>query len=200
LSAAYFITHPDVVIDPAVPITQWPLSENGRLRMRKALALPWTSNLTHILSSTEQKAIDGTEILSDALNIPHDIIPELGENDRSATGFLPPIEFWDVVKEFFAHPDQSIRGWETATHAQQRVLGAVRSAGKKLGATTPIAFVSHGGGGCLLLAHLAGKPISRDSEQPAPPTGGPPGSGGGYYFTFDLPSETLLSGWRPIDP
>jgi hypothetical protein len=137
---AYFITHPDVVIDPVVPITQWPLSENGRLRMTKSLALPWTSNLTHILSSTEQKAIDGAEILSDALNIPHDIIPQLGENDRSATGFLPPTEFWDVVKDFFAHPDQSIRGWETAAHAQQRVLGAVRSTGKKLSATTPIAL------------------------------------------------------------
>ena len=200
LPTAYFLTHPDVVVDPEVPISEWPLSERGLARMRKALQLPWISSLTHVLSSAEQKAIDGAQILSGEFGIPHDIVPELGENDRSATGFLPPAEFWDVVEEFFGNPDQSIRGWETATHAQQRVLGAVRTARKRVGASDTIVFVAHGGVGSLLLCHLQGEPISRDSEQPRPPDGAPLGSGGGCYFSFDLESEALLSGWQPIDP
>ena len=34
----YFISHPDVVINPLVPITHWPLSERGRARMVAALS------------------------------------------------------------------------------------------------------------------------------------------------------------------
>lgn len=29
----YFITHPNVLIDPTVPVPQWPLSERGLARM-----------------------------------------------------------------------------------------------------------------------------------------------------------------------
>ncbi len=32
-----FVTHPEVVIDPAVPVPRWPLSAKGRARM-EALA------------------------------------------------------------------------------------------------------------------------------------------------------------------
>lgn len=37
----YFITHPEVVIDPGVPVPQWPLSETGRRRMRSPVTKPW---------------------------------------------------------------------------------------------------------------------------------------------------------------
>ena len=33
MNTVYFITHPDVVIDPATPVAQWPLSQRGRMRM-----------------------------------------------------------------------------------------------------------------------------------------------------------------------
>ena len=35
MSLVYFITHPDVVIDPDVPVPQWPLSAQGKERMKK---------------------------------------------------------------------------------------------------------------------------------------------------------------------
>jgi broad specificity phosphatase PhoE len=200
MPTAYFITHPDVVVDPQVPISRWPLSEAGRARMRCVLALPWAASLTRVASSGEQKAIDGAEILSRELGIPHQIIPELGENDRSATGFLPPQEFWSVVEEFFAHPEMSVRGWETAAQAQERIVQAVLSVRELSQDSGPVAFVSHGGVGCLLHCHLASVPISRELEQPSPPAGSRPGTGGGYYLAFDLGSESLLSSWQPIDP
>jgi hypothetical protein len=47
------------------------------------------------------------------------------ENDRSATGFLPPDEFETVANRLFAEPLVSIRGWERAIDAQLRIVREV---------------------------------------------------------------------------
>lgn len=106
----YFITHPNVLISKDVPVPRWPLSELGRARMHKGLQLPWVKNLTAIYCSTEQKAIDGARILGEHLSLPFTEVEALGENDRSATGFLPPDEFEHMADTFFASPTQSVRG------------------------------------------------------------------------------------------
>jgi broad specificity phosphatase PhoE len=187
----YFITHPDVVIDPTVPVPQWPLSERGRSRMQRLLNRDWLAQVEAIYCSTEQKAIDGATILSEATGVPFHTVAELGENDRSVTGYLPSVEFDATVDAFFAHPSESVHGWERAEAAQARIVGTVtRIAGAALG-SGPIAVVSHGGVGTLLLCHLKGQPISRTEEQP--------GTSGGNYFLFHLPEGTLIHGWRPID-
>jgi Histidine phosphatase superfamily (branch 1) len=53
MSTVYFITHPDVVIDPATPVAQWPLSQRGRMRMLKMLENQWISRVGAIYCSTE---------------------------------------------------------------------------------------------------------------------------------------------------
>ncbi len=198
MTRAWYVTHPDVLVDPDVPVPRWPLSERGRTRMARLLEAPWARTLQRVVSSGEQKAIDGAEILAGALGIPHHVRDDLGENDRSATGYLPPEEFWPVVEAFFARPEQSIRGWERAIDAQSRVAAAVQDELDRN--PVPTAFVAHGGVGCLLQCLLAGEPISRTREQPGPPPGAPHGSGGGYYFAFEAPAMRLVHGWEPIDP
>ena len=117
----YFITHPNVVISPDVPITQWPLSALGTQRMRQALRQPWVRDITAIYSSTEQKAIDGAAILADHLALDFTQVHALGENDRSSTGYLVLAEFEAVADQFFAEPEVSVRGWERAVDAQARI-------------------------------------------------------------------------------
>jgi broad specificity phosphatase PhoE len=203
--SGYFITHPDVTIDPAKPIERWGLSPRGRERMRALLGQPWLRQVGCVLSSSEQKALDGAEILLSALAVPYRVVPELGEFDRSSTGLLPPDEFLRLVDEFFRWPDRSIRGWEPAAQAQSRVLAAVRAAAANWLASPPdakatdLAFIAHGAVGALLLAHLSGAAISRDFAQPSPAPTDPPGSGGGNYFRFSLRSLELAHGWRAID-
>ena len=119
----YFITHPNVLVSRDVPVPKWPLSELGRARMTRGLSQPWVGNITSIYSSTEQKAIDGAQLLALAFNR----ASELGENDRFSTGFLPPCEFETVADEFFAKPDISARGWERAIDAQSRIVEALNS-------------------------------------------------------------------------
>ncbi|MFO1029050.1 MAG: histidine phosphatase family protein [Acetobacteraceae bacterium] len=188
-----FITHPDVAIDPAVPVPDWKLSPRGRARMTAALAQPWIPAIRSIWCSTERKAIDAAEILARHLSLPLQQHPALGENDRSATGYLPKAEFEAVADAFFAHPTQSIRGWERAIDAQQRIVTAVqqvlRAAGNCGG---DIAIVAHGGVGTLLLCHLLGQPIDRAHDQP-------PGNGGNY-FMFEATARSVMHGWRGIDP
>jgi hypothetical protein len=84
------------------------------------------------------------------------------------------------------------------------VLGAVRGAvARALPASDAerpdLVFVAHGAVGALLLASLSGAAISREFDQPHPPAGSPPGTGGGYYFRFSIPGLELEHGWRAID-
>jgi broad specificity phosphatase PhoE len=189
-----FITHPNVVISREVPVPRWPLSERGRERMRAGLARPWVREIGAVWCSTERKAIDGAAILAAHCGLPYAMAEDLGENDRSATGFLPPDEFEHVADQFFAEPHASVRGWETAAAAQARIVAAVTriaDAADREQCAGALAFVSHGAVGTLLWCHLAGEPISRTRDQPA--------NGGGNWFAFDWPSRRVASWWQSID-
>ena len=188
MRAFYFITHPDVVIDPSVPITEWPLSPRGRERMTRCCERPWVTGLAALYASAERKALDGAEILSAATGLPVRVRPDLGENDRSATGYLPPAEFEATADRFFAEPEASVRGWARAVDEQRRVLAAVEAVISETAGD--VAVVSHGAVGALLLAHLLGQPISRRLDQP--------GTGGGNCFAFDTASRQVIHGWQPI--
>lgn len=188
---AWFITHPDVLIDPAVPVPDWPLSPRGRERMAVALALPWAARIGAVWCSAERKARDGANILAHDLGLPVTVLPGLGENDRSATGYLPRAEFEAVADEFFAHPGQSVRGWERAVDAQARIVAAVDAVLAAAPFGQGVAVVSHGGVGTLLLCHLRGVHISRAHDQPP--------NQGGNYFAFDRRTRALLHGWRAVD-
>ena len=73
-----------------------------------------------------KEARDGARQIGKTLGLKPRTLGQLGENDRSSTEYIAPPEFWEVVRTFFDKPNQSIRGWETASHAQARIVGAVR--------------------------------------------------------------------------
>ncbi|MEM6761764.1 MAG: histidine phosphatase family protein [Pseudomonadota bacterium] len=187
-----FITHADVVMDPEVPVPQWPLSERGLARHAAFNADPAIANVTSIYTSDERKARDGAEILGEHLAITPAVLPGLRENDRSATGYLERDEFERTADAFFANPDESVRGWERASDAQARVVETVDLIVAREESLGDIAVVAHGGVGALLLCHVMNVPISRDADQPA--------GGGGHLFQFGADSRKLLHGWRRIDP
>jgi broad specificity phosphatase PhoE len=194
MPTVFFITHPDVVIDPSVPVPDWPLNQRGRARIHAMSAQPWVRGLRRIFASSERKARDVAQILAEDLG--HDgysVIADLGENDRSATGFLARDEFEATVNAFFAYPQDSIRGWEPAVDAQARIVRAIEQAVSQ--APEPaadIAIVGHGGTGSLLYCHLAEVSINRRYDQPA--------TKGGNWLAFDRTTRKLLcDGWQSID-
>lgn len=191
MASVTFITHPDVAIDPAIPVPDWRLNPTGIARMHAMLTHPWVAHLTHVASSAERKARDGADILAAHLGLMPSVHADLGENDRSATGYLPKPAFEALADAFFANPTDSMQGWERAVDAQARIVGAMRA----VLASAPagdVAVVSHGGVGALLLCHLRQSAISRAADQP-------PGNGG-YFLTFDRASWRLQTAWQRIDP
>jgi broad specificity phosphatase PhoE len=159
--------------------------------MRQMLLHPWVNGIGSVYCSAEQKAMDGAAILAAHLSLDSVVVEALGENDRSSTGYLPRDEFLATAARFFARPDESVRGWETAREAQRRIVDAVDTILANDGGTGNVAIVSHGGVGTLLLCHLKGCPISQDEGQL--------GTDGGCYYCFEARSKSLLHDWRRID-
>ncbi len=186
----YFLTHPQVVIDPAVPVPRWPLSEVGRRRAGLFADSLMGGEVTAVWSSDERKALDGGAIVAERLGVPHRIDPELGENDRSATGYIAPPEFWEVVAEFFGKPDESVRGWETARHAQARIVTAMQRLARDEPTRGDIVVVAHGGVGELLMAHLQGVAIGQQDK--------PQHAGGGCWIEIDKAAFCVLTGWSNV--
>ena len=112
MPTAYSITHPQVQIDATVPVPEWGLSEIGQARAVAMLDQSWVGPIRRIVSSAERKAIETAEVLAKHLGLAVEVRETMHENDRSATGFLPPPEFEAVADQFFANPHKSIRGWE----------------------------------------------------------------------------------------
>lgn len=184
MSWCVYLTHPEVKVDPDVPVPEWGLSDIGRERAAKASFLPFAGEIKHVISSGEVKAIETAQIFAGRMNVFHRVLQFLHENDRSATGFLPPEEFEKTADAFFAEPGQSVRGWERAIDAQGRIVNGIKSALRHIPENDPVLFTGHGAVGTLLMCHLMATPISRSHDQER----------GGCWYRFDKTWLTTQTG------
>lgn len=184
----WFLTHPQVVVDPAADVRTWHLSPVGRARAEALAGAPVVAAATSLWSSTETKAVETAEAMCGIRPVLRN--ERLGENDRSATGFVPPAEFEELADAFFAHPGESVRGWATARDEQNRIVAAVEEIlGAPDSGDGDIVLVAHGAVGTLLLCHLLGVPITRDHDQPSQ----------GHVFAFDRDTRAVRFTWRPLE-
>lgn len=183
----YFITHPEVVVEPNRPVSRWHLSDRGIHRMRSFAALEEMQGVQSIWASGETKAIEAAGILAGSLGLPVNVFSDLHENDRTATGFLPPAEFEKMADAFFARPHESVRGWERAADAQLRIKSAFASILERH-SEGDIAIVAHGAVGTLLLCDLMNVEIDRLHDQPFQ----------GHFWTYSIDDGAVLHRWMPI--
>ena len=186
---ARYLSNTHVVKDTDVPVPQWGLRDEGRTRVAALAASGALTDTQVIYSSTEVKAVETAAPLSKAIGCPHHQRAEMGENDRSATGFLPAAAFEAAADAFFAHPDRSYRGWETARAAQARILAAIDVVLSEHPKDN-ILFVGHGAVGTLLYCALMDLPIDRQHDQP---------HGGGNVLTFETVTRTPDGPWQPME-
>lgn len=184
-----YLTHPQVNIDPATPVPSWGLSIAGQRRVEKLVSAGWLKGTTQIVSSAERKALETAEPIAVALGVQIEIREAMHENDRTATGFLPPREFEGVANEFFAEPTRSARGWERAVDAQARIVRESELVLSRL-QQGHVLFVGHGAVGTLMFCYYADLSISRVHDQPP---------GGGHYFSLVKETRRVLHPWRRME-
>ena len=189
---ALYVTHPQVAMDANVPVPLWGLSLLGRQRAEIFARRGVIPKGAMIFSSRETKAMELADILADAALVLTDHL--MGENDRSATGFLPPILFEQAADRFFARPELSMDGWERAIDAQARIVDTVGTALASVPDDTPAVFCGHGAVGTLLKCHVAGRAISRREDQSRHGH-----KGGGNCFAFDLAPARLGGEWLAME-
>ena len=88
-----YLTHPQVEIDPAIPVPEWSLSAVGRDRVTALAARDGSPAHRRSSPCAERKAIETAEIPGAALGLSIEVREAMHENDRSATGVLPAAEF-----------------------------------------------------------------------------------------------------------
>ncbi|UWR76748.1 histidine phosphatase family protein [Phaeobacter inhibens] len=189
---AIYITHPQVIVDSQVQVTEWQLSPLGAERvdwLAKRVADLSSTCPVAMVCSAERKAIETATPLADALGVDLEQRPHTHENDRSSTGFIPPDAFERQADAFFASPTRSVRGWETAQAAQARILREVLAV-EADHERRALIICGHGAVGTLLYCALAGLEIDRRWDQPP---------GGGNWFAYDRLSRRPLSHWAPIE-
>ncbi|MFK7876743.1 MAG: histidine phosphatase family protein [Paracoccaceae bacterium] len=189
MAIARYLSHPQVIIDPDRDVQRWSLNDVGAARVDALARSGALLGTTRILCSDETKAIETATPLANSLQLKVEIIPNTHENDRSATGYLPPEAFEALADAFFAHPDTAQQGWETARAAQMRITQALfpRLQEHQSG---DVLIVGHGAVGTLLRCALSNASISRTHDQPA---------GGGNWFGFDLPHGAPHTSWQPME-
>lgn len=191
---ALYLTHPQVRLDAAVPVPLWGLLPDGRARAQAFAERGVVPMGTMVFSSRETKALELAELLAAPAGTPVMSDHAMGENDRSATGFLPPTLFEAQADRFFAQPQQSADGWERAIDAQARIVSTVRTALASVPEDMPVIFCGHGAVGTLLKCRIGNRRISREEDQGRI---GVPGGGNG--FLFDLAARQLLTDWTPME-
>ena len=191
---ALYVTHPQVAMDANVPVPLWGLSLLGRQRAEIFARRGVIPKGAMIFSSRETKAMELADILADAAQALVLTDHLMGENDRSATGFLPPILFEQAADRFFARPELSMDGWERAIDAQARIVDTVGTALASVPDDTPAVFCGHGAVGTLLKCHVAGRAISRREDQSRHGH-----KGGGNCFAFDLAPARLGGEWLAME-
>ncbi len=191
---ALYLTHPQVRLDAAVPVPLWGLSPEGWERARAFVARGAVPDGALVFSSRETKALELAELLAKAAGTPVLTDHDMGENDRRATGFLPPDLFEATADQFFAQPEESISGWERAVDAQKRIVAAVDTALASLPSDMPVIFCGHGAVGSLLKCQLQGRAISRAEDQSRIGV-----AGGGNGFVFDSETRQVLRDWVAME-
>lgn len=189
MALVFYISHPEICVDPDVPVPKWSLSDAGLNRLTTIVDAAWIANLDLIFASEETKAIETAQILSGACGAPVSVLPQSGEIDRSSTRYVPHELHEELANLCFANPGKSAHGWEKAVDAQSRIYNVVNSALKNVASKQKIAFVGHGGVGTLLACRLGGMKIDRRHDQ----------NRGGSIFAFEWPQEKLLFPWLPME-
>jgi broad specificity phosphatase PhoE len=153
MARLFLIKHARPQVDPQVPSEQWRLGPEGRdaaVRLGERLQ---KRGIGRLYTSTEPKALETAQILTQSLGLSAVETLDLHEHDRSNVPHMDSREFISMMALFFKQPDRLVLGEETADEAYERFAAAIdrimeRESGE-------VAAVSHGTVISLFAQHRA---------------------------------------------
>jgi len=187
----FYLSHPQVNIDPDQPVADWSLSNTGWARVTALAGRNWPRKPAHVFSSPETKARQTAAILATPLGVPVNILPRTGEVDRSSTGYLPHDEHEAQADLLFANPTESAGGWERAVDAQSRMLASMAQI-QRSHPVGDLLMVGHGAVGSFLWCAIAGRRIHRSEDQH-------PGGGCIWMAELTVTGPKPLQPWAPME-
>jgi len=116
-----FVTHPSVIVDPNKHPDEWQLSDEGLKEVERLLQKEFWREIKKIYSSTALKAFSVAKLAAQKYNINIQKVNELNEINRDSTGFLSQEKYNSAIEDFYIHPSDSYKGWETAYEATERI-------------------------------------------------------------------------------
>lgn len=193
MGRSFYLTHPEVTIDPEMHATFWSLSRIGRQRIENAASRGTFASITQIICSKEKKAQQAAAIISKHIGIGVIEEPLCNENERLATGFLTKEEFENTLNLLYERPNECANGWESASDTLNRMIAALNShLVNDMNDNT--LFVGHGTIGTLLKCHIGNRSIARTEDQRLMAA-----KGGGNMFAFEWSTQKLLTDWIALE-
>jgi broad specificity phosphatase PhoE len=162
-SKILYLSHPEVKIDVQTLVPEWEISDQGRRRLMAATKRGWPGRGWRIIASPEVKAQQTAEFLANAFALPLHTHPDMGEVDRSATGYVPHDTHEALADALFAQPAIGPQGWESANVASARIAKAFQEVLAEVSGN--LLFVGHGAVGTFLWCALTKTPITRAADQ-----------------------------------
>lgn len=148
------VKHSSPEVVPSVPASQWHLSESGRAQCTILAERLCIHRPDVVMASSEPKAAETAQIVTDLLGLPLEMNDTLREHDRSNVPFASTEDFDAAVARFFIEPQRLILGRETADQAHERFAAAVEAIIARYPAAT-VAVVTHGTVMALFVARAA---------------------------------------------
>lgn len=155
MGTLYLVRHPETRVDLSMPSSQWSLSEEGVNQAQRLARQPFWRDVSMIFASDEPKAVTTARLVAAHTGLPWQTRSCLGELDRHS--YQPPdiAAYRSAVTCMFSLPEESVRGWETRTHAEDRIITCVQELVAEHQHATA-AIISHGMILTIFLACLTG--------------------------------------------
>jgi broad specificity phosphatase PhoE len=119
------VRHSLPALDPALPVEEWRLSEEGRRRCGPLAARVRKHAPTAIVSSTEPKARETAELVGAELGLKVQESAALRETARRTVPWLEADELRRSIRTLFERPDEVVFGEEKASAALARFSAAL---------------------------------------------------------------------------
>ncbi len=120
------IRHSQTKVEPDISSHEWELSVEGQRRCRHFVPTLAQFQPTRLISSQERKAIHTAEIVADALNLPCNSFPGLGETARATAPWYDDVaSFQSAVQKLLQNQTKIVFGEESGVDALRRFDQAI---------------------------------------------------------------------------